>query len=178
MSLTWPDIVIAGIALIFALKGFKRGFVSELAGAVALAIAVIAAILYPGTLDDLAENITHAGMGSAHVIGMIAFAVAVYLAVMALSWLLRGIAKLPVIGIGNSIAGAAVGVGKALFGAWAVLYVALFFPLTSDLRGDLHRSALVAVVTQPNEQVDGVLRGSMPWFVKPFVGPIFDHHRV
>ena len=178
MSLTWPDIAIAGIALIFALKGWKRGFVAELAGAVALAIAVIAAIWYPGTLDDLAATLTHAGTGSAHVIGMVIFAVAVYLGVIALSWLLGRIAKLPVIGLGNAVGGAIVGVGKALFGAWAVLYVALFFPLTADLRKDLHHSTLVVVVTQPNEQVDGVLRGTMPWFVRPFVGPIFAHHRV
>lgn len=178
MSLTWPDVVIGGIALMFALKGWKRGFVAELAGAVAMGIAIIAAIFYPGTLDALARQITHAGIGSSHVIGMVAFAVAVYVAVMALSWLLSGVAKLPIVTWGNSLFGALVGIGKALIGSWAVLYVALFFPLTHDLRADLHSSTLVAIVTQPNDQLDHVVRGSMPWFVKPFVGPVFAHHRV
>ena len=45
MSVGWPDIVIVGIALIAALKGFKRGFVAELGGALALAAAVIAGFL-------------------------------------------------------------------------------------------------------------------------------------
>lgn len=178
MSLTWPDVVIGGIALMFALKGWKRGFVAELAGAVAMGIAIIAAIFYPGTLDAPAQHISHAGAGSAHVIGMVVFAVAVYLGVMALSWLLGSVAKLPIITLGNSALGAIVGIGKALVGSWAVLYVALFFPLTPDLRADLHRSTLVAIVTQPNAALDGIVRGSMPWFVKPFVGPIFDRHHV
>jgi len=37
VSLTWPDLVIGGIALLFALKGWKRGFVGEISGAIALA---------------------------------------------------------------------------------------------------------------------------------------------
>lgn len=178
MSLTWPDLVIGGIALIFALKGWKRGFVAELAGAVALFVAIAAAIWYRGTFDAVVASFAHAGPGSAHVIGMVAFAVAVYLGVMALSWLLGRVAKLPILGTGNALAGALVGVGKALVGSWAVLYVVLFFPLSPDLRADLRRSTLVAIVTQPNAQVDGIVRSTMPWFVRPFVGPIFANHRV
>ncbi|MFN2461498.1 MAG: CvpA family protein [Candidatus Velthaea sp.] len=176
--MTWPDIVIGGIALVFALKGFKRGFVAELAGAVALSVAILAAFWYGGALDDAAERLTHTGAGSAHVIGMVVYAAAVYLAVVAAAALLGRFARLPVINLGNAAAGAAVGAVKALVGCWAILYVALFFPLSGDLRADLHRSTLVALVTGPNERVDGVLRGAMPWFVRPFVGPLFSHHRV
>jgi hypothetical protein len=32
-------------------------------------------------------------------------------------------------------------------------------------------------VTQPNAGVDEAFRGLMPWFVKPFVGPFFAHHK-
>jgi len=178
MTPTWPDLVIGAICLLFALKGWKRGFVSELAGAVALGVAIVAAFWYPGTLDDIAQTMTHTGPGSAHVIGMVAFAAIVYLACMALSWLLGRFAKLPIIGTGNAILGAAVGICKALVGVWVVLYVILFFPLSRDLRQDLHRSALVAFVAQPNPTVDNVLRGTLPWFVKPLVIPLFDRHRV
>jgi uncharacterized membrane protein required for colicin V production len=177
MTLVWPDIVIGGIALLFALKGWKRGFVSELGGAVALFLAIVAAFYYPGNLDDFAEAISHTGTGSAHVIGLVLFCVIVYVLTMGLAWLLGRVAKLPVITWGNSALGAVVGICKGLVGAWVVLYLILFFPLASDVRHDLHESTLVQIVTQPNERLDGVLRGTMPWFVKPFVGPIFDRHR-
>jgi uncharacterized membrane protein required for colicin V production len=178
MSLVWPDLVIGGIALLFALKGWKRGFVTELGGAVALFVAILAAFYYPGTLDDFAETISHTGAGSAHAIGMVLFCLAIYLAVMALAWLLGRVAKLPVITWGNSALGALVGIGKGLVGAWVVLYLVLFFPLAGDLRHDLHESTMVQIVTQPNGRLDDMLRGTMPWFVKPFVGPFFDRHRV
>lgn len=176
--MTWPDLVIGGIALLFALKGYKRGFVSEIGGFIALAAAIWAALRYPGTLDAFAKTTLHVGEGSAHVVGMIVFAGAVYVALLLVSLALSRVAKLPIIGIGNGLGGAAVGVAKALVGVWVVLYVALFFPLPSDLRDDLHRSQLVAVVTSENATVDGIVRGSMPWFVRPLVKPIFDRHRV
>ena len=46
MTLAWPDLIIGGITLFFAIKGFQKGFVSELAGAVAVFVAIIAAFNY------------------------------------------------------------------------------------------------------------------------------------
>ena len=82
------------------------------------------------------------------------------------------------IGIGNGIGGALVGVVKALLGTWAVVYVALFFPLTRDLRADLHNSQVVAFVSQDNAQIDAYMRSTMPWWVRPLVAPLFARHRV
>jgi len=94
-------------------------------------------------------------------------------------WQPRGrIAKLPVIGVANGIAGALLGGCKALFGAFVVLYVILFFPIPGDLRTDLRHSALVSLVTQPDRSVDDAVRGLMPWFVRPIVNPFFDRHHV
>ena len=176
--ITWPDLVIGGIALLLALKGYKRGFVAEIGGFIALAAAVWAAIFYPGTFDATLRGWFNLGEGSARVVGMVVFAILVYVALMVVSAVLSRVAKLPIIGIGNGIGGSAVGVAKALLGTWAVLYVVLFFPLTPDLRGDLRQSQLFALVTQPNGQVDGFVRGTMPWFVRPLVKPLFDHHHV
>jgi uncharacterized membrane protein required for colicin V production len=178
MTLTWPDIVIGGFALFGALKGFKRGLVSELAGALALFVAVVAAIRYPGSLDDLAQRYVHAEAGTAHILGMVVFALAAYAAVMALAWMVGRFAKLPIISLGNSFGGAAVGLAKALVAAWAVLYIALFFPIANGLRADLKRSTMVAIVTAPNAAVDDFMRASLPGFVKPYADPIFTNHRV
>jgi uncharacterized membrane protein required for colicin V production len=176
--ITWPDLVIGGIALLFALKGWKRGFVSEIGGFIALAAAVFAALQYPGTFDPLVQQYVHLGDGSAHVLGMIAFAAIVYVALLVISGVLSRFARLPIIGLGNAIGGAGVGVAKALVGVWIVLYVLLFFPLPNDLRGDLRHSSLVGVVTSPNQQVDHVVRATMPWFVRSLADPLFARHGV
>ncbi|HEV2738940.1 MAG TPA: CvpA family protein [Candidatus Elarobacter sp.] len=176
--MTWPDLVIGFIALLFALKGWKRGFVAEIGGFIALAVAIWAAIHYPGTFDAFFRDMVHLGEGSAHVVGMVVFALMVYVALMVISSVLSRIAKLPIIGLGNGLGGAFVGVAKSLVGVWVVLYVLLFFPLTRDIRTDFHNSATVAFVTQRNPQIDEFFRGTMPWFVRPMVAPLFARHRV
>jgi uncharacterized membrane protein required for colicin V production len=175
---TWPDLVIAAFALLFALKGWKRGFVAEIGGFIALCVAIWAALYYPGVLDQPARDYLHVNEGSAHVVGMCVFALIVYAALLAISAILSGIARLPVIGLGNALGGAGIGIVKAALGVWVVLYVALFFPLTKDLRADLHNSQLVAIVTSENSYIDGVVKNTMPWFVRPLVQPIFARHRV
>jgi uncharacterized membrane protein required for colicin V production len=178
VTLAWPDLIIGGITLYFAVRGFAKGFVSELAGAVAVFVAIVAAFRYNGSLDATVTHVTGLTAGSAHAVGLLAFAIAVYALVMLIAWLLGRIAKLPMLGLVNGIAGALIGACKALFGAGLVLYVVLFFPLPADLRSDLHRSALVALVTQPDAEVDRDVRGLMPWFVQPFLGPFFARHHV
>ncbi len=176
MSLAWPDLIIGGLTLYFAIRGFSKGFVSELAGAVAVFVAIVAAFRYTGSLDATVTRFTGLTAGSAHAVGLLIFAIAVYAIVMLIAWLLGRIAKLPVLGLANGIAGALIGACKALFGAWAVLYVVLFFPIPGDLRSDLHRSTLVALVTGPNAGVDDAVRSLLPWFVRPLAQPFFARH--
>ena len=176
--MTWPDLVIGFIALLFALKGWKRGFVAEIGGFIALAAAIWAAIHYPSTFDAFFRDVVHLGEGSAHVVGMVVFALIVYVALMVISSVLSRIAKLPVIGLANGLGGTLVGIAKSLVGVWVVLYVLLFFPLTRDIRTDFHNSTLVVFVTHENPQIDDFLRSTMPWFVRPMVVPLFARHRV
>lgn len=176
--LAWPDLIIGGITVFFALRGFAKGFVSELAGAVAVFVAILAAFNYNGALDGLVTTLTGLTHGSAHAVGLLIFAILAYALVMLIAWLLGRIAHLPVVGLVNGVLGALLGAGKALFGAFLVMYVILFFPLPADLRHDLHRSALVALVTQPDAAVDADVRSLMPWFVRPLAAPFFSRHHV
>jgi membrane protein required for colicin V production len=176
--ITWPDILIVAIVLIAALKGFKRGFVMELAGAIALTCALITPWLYNGAFDPVLENAIHLGPGSAHVVAMFLTGIFTYGVILLLARVLNAVAKLPVLGIGNSIAGGAVGVVKAAVGLWLLLFVVLFFPLSPDLRADLHRSTLVSVLTRPNDGIDRAISGTLPWFARAFARPYFSRHRV
>ena len=178
MSVAWPDIIIGAVLVIGGLKGFKRGFIGELTGFVALACGVVAAFAYPGSWDDAVKDVTHLGPGSTHVVAMVLFGALVYGAVFAAGWFLGRVAKLPVIGQGNALLGAGVGVLKAAIFVWAIVYIGLFFPLSPDLRGDLHQSRFIAILQTPDERLDGVLRSSLPWFVQPFAGSMFARHRV
>lgn len=174
----WPDIAIGFVVVFGALKGFKRGFVNELAGAVAIVFALVAAFAYTGAWDSFVHDRTHVGPGSAHVVGMVAYAAAAYFVVLALGAALSAVARLPLIGTANALLGALVGILKAAIFMWAILYVALFFPLSHDVRDELHRSRFVAILQQPNAGLDETVRASLPPFVRPFAGSMFSRHRV
>jgi len=178
VHLVWPDILIGAILIVALLKGYKRGFVMELAGAIALVLSFITPWFYGGVFDKPLQQWAHLGAGSAHVVGMFAVGVLTYVAIMLLARAVNIVAKLPVLGLGNALAGGAIGVLKAAAAIWVVLYVALFFPLTRDIRADLHRSALVHVITQPNARVDDAIVATLPGFARPLLQPVFARHRV
>jgi membrane protein required for colicin V production len=175
---SWPDIVIAAVAVLGAYKGYRSGFVDELTGIIALVAAIVAGFYYNGSWDGTAQHLSNLGVGSSHVLAMLVFAGCFYALVVILGMLLGRIAKLPLLGVVNAILGAAVGLVKALVFVWAILYVALFFPLPQDLRADLHHSAFVNDLTEPNGQLDEKFHDSLPWFAKLFTTPFFNRHRV
>jgi len=176
--MTWPDILIVAILIIGALKGYKRGLVSEIGGFIAIVLAFWSALHYNGAFDSWVQSLTKTTSGSAHVIGMIAFGIAIYLVLLALSLALGIFVKLPFIGIADNILGIPVGIVKAAVLVWAVIYIALFFPLSADVRADLRQSSLVHVATQPNDKIDAAVISTMPWFARPFVASFLKSHRV
>jgi len=177
-GIAWPDVVAALVVLFGALKGFKRGLVAELTGALALGFSIVAAFRYPGMWD--AWLATHAGAarGASHVVGMIAYALVAYVVVQAFGSVLGTIAKLPLVGFVNNALGAAAGIAKSIVLLWAIVYAALFFPLPQAVRDDLHRSSAVAALQTPNARFDATLRGSLPAPLAPFASALFGAHRV
>ncbi len=159
-------------------KGWKRGFISELGGTIALIAAFAAAWLYPGWWDRFIHTMTGVSLASAHVIGFAICAIATYSIVAFLGWTLERYAQGSIVAPIDAFLGSLVGVVKAGFLFWAIIYVALFFPLSPDLRNDLRHTFLIRYIVTPNENIDHNLREDLPWFVHPFVSPIFRRHEL
>jgi membrane protein required for colicin V production len=176
--MAWPDTVALLVLIFGALRGWRVGLVGELTGMVALAAAVVAGFTYPGIWDGAVHERTNLAPGSAHVVGLIAYALAAYGIVFLAGSLLGRIAKLPIIGTLNAALGAAIGLVKMTILLWAVLYIALFFPIPSDLRRGLHDSHAVALLQSPNARIDDTLRSTLPPVVQPYSSDLFARHRV
>ena len=174
----WPDAVIAIVLGIATYKGYSRGFVSELGGAVAVTAALITPWFYNGFLDAQIEAVTRLGPGSAHVIGMFCTGLLTYVALLVVARLLGAIAKLPVLGIGNALGGAFVGFAKGAILLWLVLFIALFFPLSPDIREGLHDSRLAPYLVTYDAPVNDAILSTIPWFARPFVEPYFRRHHL
>lgn len=174
----WPDIVIIIVLAISTIKGYARGFVSELGGAVAVTGALVTPWFYNGAFDPQIEQVLHLGPGSAHVVGMFATGLGTYIAILIVARLLGRIAKLPLLGFGNALGGAVIGFAKGAILLWLILFVALFFPLSSDIRDSLHRSQLAPYLVTYDTQVDDAMLSTIPWFARPFVLPYFKRHHL
>jgi uncharacterized membrane protein required for colicin V production len=174
----WPDILIAIILLIAAYKGFTRGFVGELGGAVATVAALITPWYYNGQFDGWLEDQLHLGKGSAHVVGMFVTGFLTYVIVLAIAAAVGRIAKLPILNIGNSLGGAVIGFAKGAVLIWLVLFVALYFPLSPDIRSDLHGSKFAPDFVGPNATIDKNIEAILPWFARPALWPYFRRHHL
>lgn len=174
----WPDVIIVIVLGIATWKGYKRGFVSELGGAIAAIAALVTPWFYNGSLDSTIEAITKLGPGSAHVVGMFGTGLLTYIIILVVARLLGIIAKLPVLGLGNAIAGAFIGFAKGAILLWLVLFIALYFPLSPDIRADLHSSRLAPYLVTYDATIDEAVISAIPWFARPFVMPWFRRHRL
>jgi uncharacterized membrane protein required for colicin V production len=170
----WPDVVIVVVLVVAALKGFIRGFISEIGGIVAIGAAIAAAFFYNGILDSGLQQIFRLSLESAHVAGMLAGALIAYAAVLLLLGILRHLAKLPGLGTTNALGGLVVGVAKGLVFLWIVLFIALLLPLGERTRADLHRSSLVGALAQRSRAADEYLYERLPDEAKPFVQPLLE----
>lgn len=177
-GVAWPDIVIGIVLAIAVYKGYARGFVSELGGAIAVTAALVTPWFYNGNLDTQIEGITKLGPGSAHVVGMFATGLATYIVILVVARLLGTIAKLPVLGLGNALGGALIGFAKGALLLWLVLFVALYFPLSPDIRDGLRQSRLAPYLVTYDQPIDDAVLSTIPWFARPFVLPYFRRHRL
>jgi uncharacterized membrane protein required for colicin V production len=177
-GLAWPDIVIVTILIIATYKGWVRGFASELGGAIAVTGALVTPWLYNGCLDGEIQTLTHLGPGSAHVIGMFGTGLLTYAVALLVARFLGRVAKLPVLGIGNALGGGVIGFTKGAILLWLVLFISLFFPLSRDIRDDLHRSVLAPYLVVYDAPLDDAILSAVPWFARPFALPLFKRHHL
>lgn len=177
-GIAWPDIVIFIMLAIATYKGYARGFISELGGAVAVTAALVTPWFYNGALDPQIEHLLNLGPGSAHVLGMFATGLGTYVVILIVARLLGTIAKLPLLGLGNALGGAAIGFAKGAILLWLVLFIALFFPLSPDIREGLHQSRLAPYLVTYDAPIDDAILSTIPWFARPFVMPYFRRHHL
>ena len=177
-GVAWPDVVILIVLGIATFKGYSRGFVSELGGAVAVTAALLTPWFYNGSLDPQIERITNLGPGSAHVVGMFATGLLTYVVILIAARILGTIAKLPILGFGNALGGAVIGFAKGAILLWLVLFISLFFPLSPDIRAGLHQSRFAPYLVVYDTPLDDAILSTLPWFARPFLLPYFKRHHL
>lgn len=174
----WADIAIFVVLAFTTYRGYSRGFISELAGIVALVAALVVPWYYNGVLDDPIHQGTGVATPIAHLVGMAISGIAAYIIVLIVASALGRVKKIPLLGFGNALGGAAVGFVKGAIVVWLVLFIALFFPLTVPIRSSLHQSKIAPYFVSYDATIDRAVESAIPSFVLPFVMPFFQRHHV
>ncbi|HEY1654850.1 MAG TPA: CvpA family protein [Candidatus Tumulicola sp.] len=173
-GIAWPDAAIGLLLIVGTLKGYSRGFVAELGGIAAVAAGLIAPWYYNGAADGQIEAVTKLGAGPAHVAGMIGTGIAAYVIILVASAFLGRVAKLPLLGIGNALAGAIAGFVKAAILVWFVLFVTSLFAMPAPIAASLRESRLVPYFTQFDAAIDAGVARVVPSFARPVLDPMLD----
>lgn len=176
-GIAWPDVVVVMVLAVGTLKGYSRGFVKELGGIAAIAAGLILPWYYTGAADAQIKALTHLNAGAAHVTGMICTGIVAYVVVLVVASILGRIAKLPLLGLGNALAGAVAGFAKSATLIWAVLFIALLFPLNHQIRASLRDARLVPYFTEFDDAIDVAIANAVPPPVRPLLSPLFDQRR-
>lgn len=174
----WADIAIFVVLAFTTYRGYARGFIGELAGIVALVAAFVVPWYYNGVLDDPIHRAAGIATPIAHLIGMAISSIAAYVIVVVVASILGRVKKIPVLGFGNALGGAAVGFVKGAMLVWLVLFIALFFPLSKPIRSSLHHSLIAPYFVSYDATIDRAVESAIPPFVLPFVMPLFARHHV
>jgi membrane protein required for colicin V production len=177
-AFAWADIVIFAVLAVTTYRGYVRGFITELAGIVALVAALVVPWYYNGILDGPIHSVTGLAVPLAHVAGMAISGIAAYIVVLIVASFLSRVKSVPVLGLGNALGGAAVGFAKGAILVWLVLFVALYFPLTVPIRSSLHQSRLAPFFVAFDGNIDHAVMATIPAFALPLVLPFFKRHHV
>lgn len=177
-AFAWADIVIFAALAFTTYRGYVRGFISELAGIVALVAGLVVPWYYNGILDVPIHDVTSLATPLAHIAGMAISGIVAYIIVLIVASFLSRVKSVPVLGLGNALGGAAIGLVKGGILVWLILFVALYFPLTAPIRSSLHQSRLAPFFVAYDANIDRAVMSTIPAFALPWILPFFKRHHV
>ncbi len=108
------DIIIIIPIIWFIYRGYKRGFVIELASLAALILGIYVAIHYSGNFTSFLESFLDLQKRYINIIAFILTFIAVVIVVMFIGKILEKIIKVVMLGLVNRIIGAVFGIIKVL----------------------------------------------------------------
>jgi membrane protein required for colicin V production len=174
----WVDaLIILTLAAAFW-GGFRNGLVRELVGLAAVVLAWIAAAAFANPAADWIATQWTLSPSVARVVAFWTVFLIVFVGVRAAGWLLERITKLPVINILSGVGGGLVSCAKSLVLLWAILFVALFFPVDNDVRSALKTSHGAMFIEAFDEPVTAAIDAALPKLARPVWHVVMKKHHL
>jgi membrane protein required for colicin V production len=176
--MNWVDILVALTLLAAFWGGYRNGLVREVIGLAAVVLAWFAATAFASAASDWLSAQWAVSPTVARVIAFWSVFLFAFVAVRALGWLLEHITKLPVVSIVSGIGGGLVSSVKVLVLLWAVLFVALFFPMDQQVRQALRQSPSAMLIESFDAPVVAAIDAALPKVTRPVWHIVMKKHRL
>jgi uncharacterized membrane protein required for colicin V production len=176
--MNWIDALIVLTLAVAFWGGYRAGVVRELIGLVAIVLAWVLAGAFAGPFADALGQQWHVSIAVAHLIGFWLLFLVVFAGVRALGWLLERAASLPIIKVVSGVGGGLVAAAKAVLLLWFALFVALFFPISGDVRDAMRSSPSARAIDALDAPAYAMLEGALPKPVRVVAATILKHHRL
>ena len=176
--MNWVDALVLLTLGVAFWGGYRAGVVRELIGLAAIVIAWVLAGAFAGPFADSIGAQFGVSVSIAHLIGFWLLFLVVFAAVRAAGWLLERAASLPLIKIVSGVGGGIVAAAKAVLLLWFLLFVALFFPISGDVRTAMRASPSARAIDSLDTPAYAMLEGALPKTVRVVAASILKHHRL
>ncbi|MBC5824232.1 MAG: CvpA family protein [Candidatus Eremiobacteraeota bacterium] len=176
--MTWIDLLVAFTLGIAFWGGYSAGLVREVIGVVALAAGWAFAGLLAGTLASAFPPTWDLSGAIAHLVAFWTLFLVAFAAVRVAGMAAERLANLPLLKTLSGMGGGLVGAAKAAGLLWLLLFVALFFPIDSNLRRMLAASASVRAIESLNRPAIAMIERALPKPARPFARLVLRRHRL
>lgn len=178
--MTWPDVLVFLTLAVAFWGGYRNGVIREVIDLGSIVLSWLLAGAMAGTLADGIGPAWHLKPATAHLVAFWILFLVFFVAFRALGWFLERFSKLPVLKIASGIGGGLVSCVKAILVIWLVLFVALFFPMASDVRDALKSSYSIPIIELLDGPALAMIDKSMPfpWYTRPFIEPTLRRHHL
>lgn len=176
--MNWVDTLVALTILAAFLGGYRNGVVRELIGLAAVVLAWFAAAAFAGAISDWFALEYNFAPSVARVAAFWSVFLATFVVVRTLGWLLERFTALPVISIASGVGGGLVASVKAVVLLWAILFIALFFPMDRQVRVALRASWSATLVESFDGPVISAIDAALPKFARPVWHVVMRNHRL
>jgi len=176
--MTWADALVLLTLAVAFWGGYRSGVVREAIGMVAIIIAWALAGAFAGAMSPALEHSFGLSPASAHLASFWLLFLFVFGATRAAGWTIERLTARPILRVVNGLGGGVVACAKAVLALWLILFIALFFPISSDVRAVLKASPTVESIEALDRPAYAMLSASLPQRTRPFVRLFLDHHHL
>ena len=176
--MNWVDALVFLTLAVAFWGGYRAGVVRELIGLAAIVIAWVLAGAFAGPFSDALGVQLGVSVSVAHLIGFWLLFLVVFAAVRAGGWLLEKFASLPIVKVVSGIGGGIVAAAKSVLLLWFLLFVALFFPMSPEVRTAMRSSPSARAIDSLDTPAYAMLESALPRSVRVVASSILKHHRL